>query len=1530
MNTQYIEKLLNEYINLHTTQQSRDLLLQENNIEKRDVKGYHGREILELLQNADDAFQKSLDKNEHPKSELNVEICYENNLLIVANTGTFFDQDGIKAIVQGNNSPKKGKYIGNKGTGFRSILNWADKVCIYSGEFAVQFSKEIANDVFGRIKSEPQIKKQLQQNPTLYIPMLAVPKNIDHDRPKDRTTIEITINEEKIKDDYSVEKQLHSIDLRILLFLPNLSKISIRIDKNVITYEREICEYQEICGLQRKEIILRKIQNGQLLYSEKYHLFSRDISQSIEEDGIKKDIRMSIAVPVSDVIVKHIYSYFPLLDTNSPFSCILHATYVLGDHRNTLNSSETNKIIVKEQLYFLIEIAQTYIAERKLATAYKILLPLNWDMSTISKFNLKEEYIKKLSEIKMFETVDNQLVSISKKPKIINFAFPNVLNGEAFNCILKYTDDENQNKLVSLIANSLSVDLNISPTDLCEIINTQSDNWTIAQQVEVFKWWNKHYKGVLPHLLKTSNNNWLGYKREYYFLEGDFGGVTLPQWVEVPAIGKVYQEELLKDVNIAANDTDGKQSAIRYICQNEIYPLVEFKYRDRNNIINAVNSSIKDKYERSIEFVRWLWQYYGNKEIDELSTPSVALNFPNTQGNVVPCNKLYLGYEYGNSISTKIFSADFYALQKLDVFGIDEKDKERFVTFVQHFGVLQFPKIEIQNISPFMSYDTAIKKDIKESGVFARTNTEYVSECIYILPYISNLKEALESVTAGNVSMSDIISWIQKDRDLYSALSSEYCASDAKVYYRGNNQRATTLMSYTGNIRNYILANFNSLKWIEINGNFYSPTEVLNGLNDNRNNQKFKEFVPVLTRQVANEIANKLDCDPEAVTRVLNKFNFAKQVTNLPSNSFYGLMLALQDSKNISDQELSRAIYRIIEQSSSKEIFEESDNRSKFFEEGKLLVRYQGQLLYHLAKESFLPSQKIINKNAVPIVEKGHRTNNDNFVDIFGCKKYNGDYSVIEDTAIISPLNNVFQDYFKEFIKYARAYSERNENVSKNIPLLRVTIVSKINITITQNNSSMTISDSYSLIRGSLTNWYIVINDNENDYNKNKLSECIENVFANIANTPGFDVNKIGELFRTSSKEDREFLIKKEFGSLSVIDDKEYNNGVKVNFLETIKKINPGFVLEDCDIDFDRFNSTSNIPRIIKLFKDLEIDIVNFRKEGFAYPIDLSEYLRTELEQFISKEADNFMNARFAEAREGSENLKESFVATIHKFKNYHRIAKITNSVNYDHIGELIEQFGEWRNITWNESARDIYDQNYELLNPDNRFPCDIDSDADAQRMIYFNQKEKFEEWIQLKEKDCKTSQPQEENEIYSKYKSKIPDEVDIDSVDTSERNKMPECNTNPQIIPPIGAYNRKKADIKKSNLELNGNIGELLIYNALVGKYGKDRVFPHSEAYIDLGILKPGQASSGDYDISYRGEDNNEIFIEVKTGERNMFYMSPSELKWAKEHSSHYYVYYVYDIHTSPKYFVLPQRFWENVDKYQMREIVEKIEFKI
>ena len=239
---EFINKITGEYIEKHKKEQEVEELIGENNRINQDRTGYHGREIFELLQNADDAYQNSLNEGKEPDEELEVSISYKNGELIVNNTGTFFDKDGIRAIVQGNNSTKGDdeRYIGNKGTGFRSLLNWATKIIIHSGEYHVEFSEEIAQEKFNEIKNCEQIKKQLKKNKNLYIPMFAVPKYISNCEFTNKTSIEITIDTEKDSDDYSAKKQLEDIDIRILLFLPNIRKIKVNIDNDELIYEKNI------------------------------------------------------------------------------------------------------------------------------------------------------------------------------------------------------------------------------------------------------------------------------------------------------------------------------------------------------------------------------------------------------------------------------------------------------------------------------------------------------------------------------------------------------------------------------------------------------------------------------------------------------------------------------------------------------------------------------------------------------------------------------------------------------------------------------------------------------------------------------------------------------------------------------------------------------------------------------------------------------------------------------------------------------------------------------------------------------------------------------------------------------------------------------------------------------------------------------------------------------------------------------------------------------------------------------------------
>ena len=329
-----VDALRKQYIEKITRPSEWEELARDDHIEQRDVKGYHGREILELLQNADDAYQKLINSGEKPDCELEVVISYNNDVLTISNTGTFFDDEGVKSIVQGNNSPKKGGYIGNKGTGFRSILNWAKAVSIDSGDFHIIFSEEIADRIFESIRNEPQISKQLKKEPKLYVPMLAVPENNKNFKKDDKTTIEITINPDKSKDEYCVQKQIDELDLRILLFLPNTSKIEIKTDGKNIAYERFKV------GSSPSEVLLEKKENGEIVEKEDFLLFEKKLEKFAKVDNELRNAELAIAVPQSMELMEdaRLYSFFPILKASSPFKCLFHATYELATSPNRKQS----------------------------------------------------------------------------------------------------------------------------------------------------------------------------------------------------------------------------------------------------------------------------------------------------------------------------------------------------------------------------------------------------------------------------------------------------------------------------------------------------------------------------------------------------------------------------------------------------------------------------------------------------------------------------------------------------------------------------------------------------------------------------------------------------------------------------------------------------------------------------------------------------------------------------------------------------------------------------------------------------------------------------------------------------------------------------------------------------------------------------------------------------------------------------------------------------------------------------------------
>nr|WIF88293.1 DUF3883 domain-containing protein [Acholeplasma laidlawii] len=333
----------------------------------------------------------------------------------------------------------------------------------------------------------------------------------------------------------------------------------------------------------------------------------------------------------------------------------------------------------------------------------------------------------------------------------------------------------------------------------------------------------------------------------------------------------------------------------------------------------------------------------------------------------------------------------------------------------------------------------------------------------------------------------------------------------------------------------------------------------------------------------------------------------------------------------------------------------------------------------------------------------------------------------------------------------------------------------------------------------------------------------------------------------------------------------------------------------------------------------LNIDIEEFKEKGFIYKIDATNF-NTKITQATAYENRiKYKNWLYNECLIDIEK-QINFIKNYKAFENY-TPSNVTNSILFDPINHLVSEFGNFF-VEVNIDCENIYDSNYSKLNPDKLYEDDLQNDLKAQSIIYFNNEEAFKKWLLVKqEQNNKTISPEDKYKSFENIVTKA----------NSEKFKTLEVKIQKNHKEFSGAVTEKDLDIRDKSRKETGNIGELLIYNLLSEVYGRNKVIPKSEAFVKLGILKPGQASSGNYDLSYFDSDGIERFVEVKSSDGGMFYITPRELKFAKNNSDKYKVFLVFINKLNPElsqYKELPFRFWEN-NKFALHEIVEKIQCK-
>lgn len=1520
MNKEEAKSLIDDFVEDRKRRYSKDKNLdleRDYNIEDSHKRGYHGRELLELLQNVDDAVESLYKNHKSLKPEtVNAEISFINGTLCVSNNGTTFNEDTIIRLFVGDASSKDDSYIGKKGTGFRSVLNWAERIRIYSGDFSIQFSEAKAAEIFSELqKNNNYVCELAKSKPDLRYPIFSAPEWIPYKNTGFDTTIEIDVNEELNKDSYSVAEQIKELDENILLFLPNITQINIKTNDFHKVIRKESVEGNN------NLIKIIKEENKKQIESI-YYYFSNEGNEPLIEDirdykNIKK-IKLAVAIPEEYKEQKYLYSYFPIKNTKSPFPALLNATFDLDSHRDSIPVNTTNTNVLAELIKFYVTTVVTYFTKAEFGDyALRLLIPDNfidsdsWKFNnSIEKLDCEQIYLDSIKSARIFCTVNNEFISSNDEPLYLDKKFPECFKGKYFSHLIRFTeayDNTNVANFVSCLCHSL-----MSSNNLLEAIN--KSDFTIKQRIETFDWWLRHYSQskLLPNLIRCNrkDSQWVSYDTMCMY-NPDFIIPNIPAWAKIVQLDIEDEnelieyftlnrkDELLKYVKDATKDPKRpKRLLYRLINQSGLFRLREYS---KNNILNPINASIDGNYSRAIEFVQFLWELNNSQEDtdddDDIREDKQFYFFPAEDRNVYKADELYYGSNYGNTIGETLFKGtSVKKITSLSEFGISDEYKNEFISFLRTNGVKDTPVI--QKGSPRYlkkEYEAIIKPLCNNFREFDKISVRF----------INNIEQILDTQQT-----KDILSWIVVGNVHNYVVASYETDAEIKYYHPGSKSGYPDQLWDTSKVKNYLQFVFQKSKWFDFNGEKVSPEECL--ISNDKVIKKFYKYT--LSENEIKDMAREINCDVSLLTSTLISIGMCEDIVSLPSNDFYGILLEF-DKYTEEIRDLYTTIYdQVIEK---KSIFGESANKKLFKLNGKVLAKNRlGVEDLVINNKVFFANTAVLNlKNEFLLNTRAKNGSDDLAFEVFNVKKFKEKYTV--QAPDFHEKNSILQKEFKEQllpIVIALRPVEKDKNRCKNINLIFVK-----DITVLEDGKEIENIEPYTLLREG-RNWYMLIPQDEK-INREKISVLFEQFFNIYFNVPSEAlINKIGEFYRALGTNTIDFLLNKYGIRPDEIKKakKLLFGGVKQEFISFIKEHGLNYSNDIANriqaIDLDQL-TIDDIDDIKYLIKSTGINSTDFFKicNNSSYAI-VNQFNKNQLINFVAlneKRIKTLMYQYFIE----NQLEKKNFLAELNKYE----IELYLDEFVFNDLYFSAEKFALMKFANLDISNIDIeliYKNNLiELKNKITDFDDDYLNNINNQSLLYFGC---FDELLN-------------NYQNFLENKKKMPHEND------GQQNSGNEPEINGNLLPAeppkrkpnkvFGGNKNGAAGGNTRNLITQGDLAEKEVVSKLEEKLipeindffdGKEySVYWKSSAATRVRGL-PGDDTIG-YDIELIG-NNKILYLEVKstTKAECSFTLSENEYAKAIDKKHQYWVIFFSGYGSKPKISVIKN--WYDSNYFDLR----------
>ncbi|MEO2032234.1 MAG: hypothetical protein ABGZ35_09120, partial [Planctomycetaceae bacterium] len=438
-------------------------LISHFNREVSAFDGYRGRQILELLQNADDAGAGVTDGSR-------VLFALDRNRLVIANTGTPFSYDGLMSLVISDCSPKQleqNRFIGCKGLGFRAVLTWTPRPFILSGQWCVRFDKAHALSTVKRLAAAeltvdaPSPAGVIQcyyaarghwPVPVMRFPEPPCPEDEEVTlarrlQSEGYDTVLILPFEDGERGDRAfseAEQQLGELPTTSLLFCRNLNDVAIQGDlvrRWSILRERVDDEHVRV-------IIDDGETNRYWEVSRRSGTVSREASEDIS--GGCREFETALAVPESwdyETSENCLCVFFPTRD-QLPCPVMLHATLETTEDRNRLVDHAENREVLQSLANHLIDVIETQVDEDHPLRALRMIGGVEDADPELQRLGLLDSVIDACRTRAIFPQIDGEFGTASATRRTPQDVWLGVLDPEHFPEVLDVSSEDGVSALL--------------------------------------------------------------------------------------------------------------------------------------------------------------------------------------------------------------------------------------------------------------------------------------------------------------------------------------------------------------------------------------------------------------------------------------------------------------------------------------------------------------------------------------------------------------------------------------------------------------------------------------------------------------------------------------------------------------------------------------------------------------------------------------------------------------------------------------------------------------------------------------------------------------------------------------------------------------------------------------------------------------------------------------------------------------------------------------------------------------------------